>query len=375
MSVINQVLLDLEKRRASPAERGTVPNHVRALPDSGRSTHWVWIAGAAAAAAATAAAAWMVMGGPGTARVGQPAPRTGAEVAIERVVTASAGVELSPQSAREPVAAFQLSFELSNPPADPPAPLPTSRVLAKPEADSAAGADQPGPKAAARLSQSRPDPAVVAAVKSAPKAALDAKPEIKKQVREPSSRERAEDEYRRATAVLHQGRHAEAQEGFEAALNLNPAFHAARQALVGLMVGARRLGDAERLLQEGIAIAPAQIGFAMALARLQVDRGEAVEATATLRKGLEYAQGSPDYGAFLAALLQRQGRHEEAIEQFQAALRARPGAGVWWLGLGISLQAVNRGAEAQDAYRRARAANNLSPELSAFAEQRIKQLQ
>ena len=36
MSVINQVLLDLEKRRASAAERGVLPNHVRALPDSGR---------------------------------------------------------------------------------------------------------------------------------------------------------------------------------------------------------------------------------------------------------------------------------------------------------------------------------------------------
>ena len=32
MSVINQLLLDLEKRRASGAERSALPNHVRALP-------------------------------------------------------------------------------------------------------------------------------------------------------------------------------------------------------------------------------------------------------------------------------------------------------------------------------------------------------
>ena len=113
----------------------------------------------------------------------------------------------------------------------------------------------------------------------------------------------------------------------------------------------------------------------MALARLQVDRGDTTQAAATLRKGLDYAQGSPDYIAFLAAVLQRQGRHEEAVEQFQAALRQKPAAGVWWLGLGISLQSANRAADAQDAFRRARATNNLSPELSAFAEQRIRQLQ
>ncbi|MNC84978.1 Tetratricopeptide repeat protein [compost metagenome] len=106
-----------------------------------------------------------------------------------------------------------------------------------------------------------------------------------------------------------------------------------------------------------------------------MDRGDTAQGIATLRKGLEHAQGGADYLAFLAALLQRQGRHEEAIEQFQAALRMRPAAGVWWLGLGISLQSVNRVADAQDAYRRARASNSLSPELAAFADQRLKQLQ
>ena len=40
----------------------------------------------------------------------------------------------------------------------------------------------------------------------------------------------------------------------------------------------------------------------------------------------------------------------------------------------MSLQAVNRGAEAQEAYRRAKA-GNLTPELSAFADQRLRQLQ
>jgi MSHA biogenesis protein MshN len=371
MSVINQVLLDLEKRRASPSERGTVPNHVRALPDGGRSSPWPWIVGGGAAVLATAAAAaWVVLAGSGTVPPSPPVQRSAAEGAIEQVVTTSAGV--TPSTERTTAPAFRLSFELANPPAgavaapEPSArsPLPTSRIIGRPVSEPAA--ETPPPRV--------DKPAVVAASKPEPKDAATAQPDIKKQLRQPSARELAENEYRKGATLLHQGRHAEAQEAFEATLRLYPGYHGARQALVALLVEAKRHGEAERLLQEGIALAPTQIGFAMALARLQVDRDPAL-AAATLRKSVDYAHGSPDYIAFLAALLQRQGRHDEAIEQFQTALRLRPGAGVWWLGLGISLQAVNRTADAQDAYRRARTTNNLTPELAAFAEQRIKQLQ
>jgi MSHA biogenesis protein MshN len=371
MSVINQVLLDLEKRRASPSERGTVPNHVRTLPDSGRSSPWPWIVGGGAAVLATAAAAaWVVLAGSGTVPPSPPVQRSAAEGAIEQVVATSAGVTASTERTTAP--AFRLSFELANPPAEAVAapepstrsPLPTSRIIGRPVAEPAA--ETPTPP---RVDK----PAVVAASKPEPKVAATAQPDIKKQLRQPSARELAENEYRKGATLLHQGRLAESQEAFEATLRLDPAYHGARQALVALLVEAKRNGEAEQLLQEGIALAPTQIGFAMALARLQVDRDPAL-ATATLRKSVDYAHGSPDYIAFLAALLQRQGRHVEAIEQFQTALRLRPGAGVWWLGLGISLQAVNRTADAQEAYRRARTTNNLTPELAAFAEQRIKQL-
>jgi MSHA biogenesis protein MshN len=299
---------------------------------------------------------------------GHPAPVAsprGTEIAIEKVVATSAGVVVDARAAEEEAArdapASRLSLELASPPppeaAEPAAraPVATARVIAR---------------AAPEL------PAAAAGVERAEEQrAAPAKAQIQKEVRQPTPRDLAEGEFRRATALLHQSRSAEAQEGFQAAIAAYPGHHAARQALVGLLVDARKYGEAERVLQEGLALAPAQSGFAMTLARLQVDRGDALQAAATLRKGLEHGQGSADYLAFLAALLQRQGRHEDAIEQFRGALRLRPTAGVWWLGLGISLQALNRGADAHEAYARARASGNLSAELAAFAEQRLKQLQ
>ena len=45
------------------------------------------------------------------------------------------------------------------------------------------------------------------------------------------------------------------------------------------------------------------------------------------------------------------------------------------MGLGISLQALGRNTDAQDAFRRARASNTLNPDLQAFVDQRLRQLQ
>jgi MSHA biogenesis protein MshN len=232
------------------------------------------------------------------------------------------------------------------------------------------------PPAATTGAQSRPAPdrSAVVITKTAPVAAAG-KAEIHKQVRQPTQQDLAENEYRKATGLLHQGLLTEAQQGFEAAVRLQPEHHAARQTLVGLLLEARKFSDAERVLQEGLALAPAQSGFSVTLARLQVDRGDATAAVATLKRGLEYGRGNAEYHAFLAALLQRQSQHEEAVEQFQAALRLKPALGVWWLGLGMSLQAVNRTADAQEAYRHARNSANIHPELAALADQRLKQLQ
>jgi MSHA biogenesis protein MshN len=366
MSVINQLLLDLERRRASPGELAALPSHVRALP-ADRRIDWGWVGGGAALACAAIAAGWLVLAGdePAPAPKTLTPPRSSAEVTIERVVAASAGVAAAAEPERienlllEPPAA-RMSFELSSVP-----------VEAGPAVHAAA--TQPAPVV-------RAEPVLSAATDSArpakkAPAAIAGRAEIRKHDRPPTAHELADNEYRQASGLMQQGHLDQAREGFRAALKYLPEHHGARQGLVGLLVKAGQFAEAERLLQDGIRLSPEQSGFTVTLARLQVDRGDNAQAIATMQDGLRYAQGNPDYAAFLAALLQRQGRHEEAVEQYRAALRAKPAVGVWWIGLGMSLQALARNAEAQDAYRRARANGNLHPELAAFAEQRLKQLQ
>jgi MSHA biogenesis protein MshN len=222
-----------------------------------------------------------------------------------------------------------------------------------------------------------PDLAAVMPVKPTLTAARAPEPAVAvtKQMKELTPQQRAENEYRKATILLQHGKSAEAIDGLEQALQFDPQHAAARQMLVGALLDAARQDDAIRRAREGLAIDPAQPGLAMILARLQLDKGELKPALATLERTLPHAAERADYQSFLAALLQRDGRHKDAAEHFLLALQKTPQNGVWWMGLGISLQAEHRLPEAQEAFTRAKASNTLSPELLAFVESKLKQLQ
>lgn len=179
--------------------------------------------------------------------------------------------------------------------------------------------------------------------------------------------------YQKALSWLQQGRVAEARNGLEEALKLEPGYLVSRQALAGLLVDQRQFTQAEQVLQEGLNLNPEQSGFAIALARLQVERGDIRSALDTLYKGLPYGAEKADYQAFLAALLQRSEQHKKAIEHYQAALRLEPSA-AWQMGLGISLQAEHRLSDALEAFGRAKASNELAPDLSTFVEQRLRMI-
>ena len=402
MSLINQVLSDLEKRgvNALPGEAS-----IRVVPVQSNRFRAVWSMMAVLALVLVAAGLWWSSLEPKHNATGGviPAPvlvegrRPVLHVPLEAVsmVQAPAKPVAVPQAESQPVAvatqemhqeerrqtgdreaagaAMHLSFELST------IPLPSS-LRAKPVA--AATGQSPGKDAApvpARGSlagglhpaegRARSSSPVVASVSAVvPAGSVD------KQIKQVSVQQQADNEFRRASELMQQGRINEAIAGYEAALQLDAGHDAARQAMLGLLLENKRNADAERVLQDGLKRNPRHSGFAMLLARLQVERDALTLALDTLQKTLPYAEQQADYQAFVAALLQRQNRHKEAITHYQMALQLSPNSGVWLMGLGISLQAVQRNEEARDAFRRAIESRSLSAELQAFVEQRLKEL-
>jgi MSHA biogenesis protein MshN len=198
---------------------------------------------------------------------------------------------------------------------------------------------------------------------------------IDKQIRPLSPTAQAESEFRRGVGLQQRGRPREAEAAWRAALESDPTHEQARQALLGALLEKGRRDEAEALLREGLQTNPRQVNLAMLLARLQVDRGAQHEALETLLASLSNAQWSPDYLAMTAAVLARASRHREAAELYDAALRIGPNNAVWTMGLGLALRADGRAQEALAAFERARDLKTLNPDLQAYVEQQIRELE
>lgn len=341
MSLINKMLQDIDARAGQPGA-APMPGDVRPVVASEPRAPWrrAALAGAVAIAVAGAAVAgWRMVERAPAASLAPPmveAPKVAAPAPVADM-PASAPVQvadLAPPPAIAPVL----------PPPEPepaPAPAPAPAVPAKPV-----------PQPLQRVPQAPQSPAAAGRI-------------------EPTA-QGAEGYYRRALLVLEDGRVTEAIATLQTGLRLDPRHEPSRQTLVGLLVEAKRPDEAVRQLQAALALDPRQPSMAMLLARLQLERGEG--AIETLMRTLPYAEGNGEYHAFLAGVLARASRQREAAEHYGVALRADPRNGVWWMGLGMALQAEKRDLEAAAAFGQAQASGNLSAELQAFVERRLRQL-
>lgn len=351
MSLLNQVLIDLEKRGTGVAAGGDA---VRAVPSS---TNRLWLGLTSLmmvlGAVLLLVALWRMLYHP--APLIAPLPHK-----IKQHVAAVAPSVPQPESAASaaPLSSFQLSFELSSIPLPRSEPVRHQTTVGKKKA-----AISPAQHKQQAAAKSRAAPAVEAEGDYTGPPIKHIRPQ-----------QQAADEFGQALALIQQGRKSEALPHLETTLQLDPGNAQARQALVGLLLESRRNAEAEHVLQSGLRHNPKQPALAMLLARLQVERGALPQALETLETTLPFADQQANYHAFVAAVLQRQSRNKEAITHYQIALHLAPDTAVWWMGLGISLQAVDADEDARDAFTHAAKLHKLSPELQAFVEKRIKAL-
>ncbi|MDP1633562.1 MAG: tetratricopeptide repeat protein [Gallionellaceae bacterium] len=361
MSLINQMLNELEKRGENTVLGEAA---IRAIPPRKPSNPGLYVAAVAVLLILLIAAKWY--SGRGEPAVAVPVAVLNDEKYQLVSGLSDASAVSMPASAGDLAAlprieapASKLSFELVS------IPLPGS-LRSVPTASGS-------PEAVAEPIRMIPVPREPAAsiARSPSKAATSQAIDPLKQI---SPRQHAENEFNRATQAAQQGKPEEAVAGYERALRLDPLYHDARRSLAGVLLALQRNADAERVLQEGLKRDTRETSFAMLLARLQVERNDIPLALETLQKTLPHADRQPEYHAFVAALLQRQDRHKEAITHFQIALQLAPANGVWWMGVGISMQAVERVDDAREAYQRALATQSLSAELTAYVQNKLKEL-
>ncbi len=378
MSVINQMLQELDRRNAMASPAGPVPNPPRAEERVGRH-EWFWRVLAALMIVALGWTGWVAYN-LRPQSVATPSAFTAAQEARSRSTTSTQGKLSQPAQAPAPGSepALVLAPTLSPVPVQPPpaAPVP-SPVAEAPPAPAIPRVPVPEKKS---LAADSPKPSQRPRASLAP---LDLPParvipapvrRVERQDRVVSPSERAEAEFRRAVGLLKQGRSAEAEEGFAAALSHDVRHRAARQALVVLELERGRLQNARRLLEQGLELDPAQPDFAAALARIHLETNDFAGALSALQRAAGSAGDHAEFHYLRGTALQRMGRHKEATDAYQTSLQSHSSNPQAWIGLGISLEALKHRPEAADAFRRALAAGPENPELKSFAEQRIRAL-
>lgn len=412
MSLINQMLRDLDARQAPSSDRVALPAAVHALPPEPPRS-WPKFA-AAGVLAGVAALSWYVLAGRGDppkppssppaaavqsppsplsppsqalATPAQPSapvalaatPAVAAQQAIEpptsAVAVAALPLATSPASATvaapTPIGAVRAAPSLAAPSLA--APPPAEPVPAKPAPAKALVLDKPPVLAKPPLPAKAPVLAKAPVPAPPSTAAAAAQPSsIDKRPRNAPANEMAEAEYRKAMLALRRGAASEAIAGLRTALRADPRHVSARQALLSVLIEQQQWSEAEQLMEEGLAIDATQVTWAMALARLQLEHGKLAEAVQTLVRHAGHAEKSADYQAFLALLLHKEKRPDEAAQRYHMALALKPNESRWWYGLGLVLDADQKPQEARAAFMKARDTGNLTPELAGVVDQRLR---
>jgi len=318
MSLINQMLQDLEVRRATSGPNSGLPNEVRPLPAAPPSRAPLIVGAGVLLIALAGGFAWQ-MGFlpiaenlPTVPPAATPPPLPAAVVASGLPTPQEAAMQAGESSAPSVASSENDDGRLR---------LTTSlRFLPERTPSPAFQPTQLSPKATGSPTAALPaksDPAAGAAVLPVSHEVKAAGPVlIEKSAPSGSPQERADGEYRKALAALNAGRSSEALDGLRAALKQDGMHVASRQLLFKLLVENKHLDDAAELLQDGLQAQPGQISWAMSLGRLQVDRGDLPGAWKTLQRSLPAAGGSADYHLQPAGSGRDAGHHSDGIVFF-----------------------------------------------------------
>lgn len=237
-----------------------------------------------------------------------------------------------------------------------PAPPATDQALAPPPPLDNPAAPALGVTVKATASPARPKPA---------------KPVANPSTAKPTATQQAQALYRAAqdsSSLLMR------RENLDEALTLDPDYLPARILMLQTLVKANATTELDRFLDDSLRRYPSQLAFVTARAQLQMRRRDFATAAATLERIDPHQVEDPTYLAQLAASYQQLRRFENAAELYQRLTTIQPEKTEHWLGLAVSADSLQHRQTAIQAYRRALEKNNLTGDVVDYINQRLRAL-
>ena len=176
-------------------------------------------------------------------------------------------------------------------------------------------------------------------------------------------------------AVDHEqkGRLSEAMTTLRQALVTYPQSEDARQLLADYLFENKQDTEAVALLQTGIKRFPEQVGLSKSLAKWQLSHNQPEAVLTTMKPNANAFARDAEAQWMLAIAYQQLTQHQAALPHFERAIVLRPGQAQWVVAYAISLQASGQNAQALQQLQVAQGLP-LSDRLADFVGQRIRQL-
>lgn len=176
-------------------------------------------------------------------------------------------------------------------------------------------------------------------------------------------------------AVDHEqkGRLSEALTTLRQALVTYPQSEDARQLLVAYLFETKQEAEAVAVLQAGIKRNPEQVGLSKSLAKWQLSHNQPEAVLLTLKPFANVLARDAESQWMQAIACQQLGQHQAALPYFERAIILRPGQAQWVVAYAISLQASGKNAQALQQLQSTQAMP-ISERLAEFVNQRIRQL-
>lgn len=366
MSLVNDMLQDLERRRGDDTEPLAGLQAVPRTDTPPRSRRAAMVAGLGLAgiAAALAVVAWP--GRQGGSEIAPPTIPVAAEVRAADSRRSMRLVEtptLTDETASRGLTLYRMSYALGRSPA------PRTAVAAAPPPDARrAGAD------AGHMTARPPEPTVPRPVNEEP--ALEPQPQdppaparLSKVAADPMRNWR-----RDGLRSLRADRPGEAADNFRRMVAHDPAQTEAHLLLHRALRAQRRPDNAQLTLFAALETAAEPARIAVVLGHELLAADDAGTAARVLEQYRPARFGDLAYEGLLAAAYERSGAHELALAQYDALTALDPRNGAWWVGAGIANEALGRPGAALAAFRRA-SATALEPALAQYARERIATLE
>lgn len=345
MSLINQMLRDLEQRQPGPQQPVAMPAIALLNADAPRWPYWL---------AGILVGGFLVLGGywlwPAKSLVADKAEKDTAAI-----VTATAPSAPAPDVQSVLAPPPETPTPLNVPPAVPLAPATLQKA----------------PDAPPLVQEAQRPPPVAKAPRAQSSQAFDTErvPVLRpKGPRSKSALDRLQQQADRAVSLSMR------KEIYNDMLALEPLNLQTRDQLLGLMLKTSPPAELENFLNESLLLFPKHLAFVTSLARLQLQQKRLAAATQTLLRAETAGENEPAYLSLLASTYQQQNRFQEAAPLYQTLTQLQPERAEHWLGLGICADNLQQPATALQAYQKALELRSLNGEVILYIQQRLEAL-